>query len=174
MAVSAPPDGSVHVSLGEVLTQKMVEEVLGALPRWHSDTGKILRGEVQFLLERLPPPRGVRLGGARQVSRIPAAHLKRALRPLVESRDAGSFILCCVWADLQEQLKQHGASILRGLGRGLWDTLRNTQPRLAQWDRALLEQATRALKDAVPGVREEQARLFLFRECTPRSRSASS
>src|SRR5437868_4496079 len=155
MAVSAPPDGSVHVSLGQVLTQKLVEEVLGTLPRWHSDTGKILRGEVQFLLEHLLPNSGVRLGGARHVSRIPAAHLKRALRPIVESGDAGSFILCCVWADLQEELKQHGASILRNLGRGLWDTLSNTQPVFAQWERALLEQATQALKEAAPGVREE-------------------
>jgi hypothetical protein len=162
MAVSAPPDGSVHVSLGQVLTQKLVEEVLGTLPRWHSDTGKFLRGEVQFLLEHLLPGSGVRLGGARHISRIPAAHLKRALRPIVASGGAGSFILCCVWADLQEELKQHGASVLRNLGRGLWDTLSSTPPAFARWERALLEQATQALKEAVPGVREEQARLFLF------------
>ena len=55
---------------------------------------------------------------------------------LQEEYDAGSFILCCVWADLQEELKQHGASILRNLGRGLWDTLSNTQPVFAQWERA--------------------------------------
>src|SRR5512140_3406930 len=123
MAGLAPPEGSaVTVGLKDVLSEALIGEVLEAMPRWQNVPGQILRKEFEYILDNVVLKQASKAGEGRRAKDLPAAELQQALRPVLQDADTEAFFACCVWADLQQELRKQAPRVLGDMGRGVWDT----------------------------------------------------